>query len=250
MTRRTRKHGYGTAAAAALALLSLAGCGSSPEAGGEGGGGGEATPAARDKGPACVGEAPGEGGVHVLRGGGFKLPGGGGVQYAGATADGTTRTATLRDGATYASGQEQWKVTPGAKVTVSGHGYTVRQLCAHRVVLEPRAAEDRAALAAGPKSLEPRQGAADAPSASPPTPPSWRPPPRASRPRARPSPCSATAGYGASPRACPSRSPTSTRRPEPPASTPTAPVSRSPATRTSGPGTPWSSPGCGSRCRR
>ncbi|CAM5344762.1 MULTISPECIES: hypothetical protein [Streptomyces] len=163
MTRRTRKHGYGTAAAAALALLSLAGCGSSPEAGGEGGGGGEATPAARDKGPACVGEAPGEGGVHVLRGGGFKLPGGGGVQYAGATADGTTRTATLRDGATYASGQEQWKVTPGAEVTVSGHGYTVRQLCAHRVVLEPRAAEDRAALAAGPKSLEPRQGAADAP---------------------------------------------------------------------------------------
>ncbi|KPC68493.1 hypothetical protein ADL27_56640, partial [Streptomyces sp. NRRL F-6602] len=118
---------YGTATAAALALLALAGCGTSPGPGGEGGGDtGKPTPAARDKGPACVGEDPGAT-VHVLRGGGFKLPGGGGVQYADATADGTRRTATLRDGATYASGQEEWKVAPGAEVTVSGHAYTVRQ---------------------------------------------------------------------------------------------------------------------------
>ncbi|MDI3347962.1 hypothetical protein QKW45_29980 [Streptomyces sp. AJ-1] len=155
-----RRYGASTATAAALTLLALAGCGTSPGPGGEGGGdAGKPTPAARDKGPACVGEDPGAT-VHVLRGGGFKLPGGGGVQYADATADGT-RTATLRDGATYASGQEEWKVAPGAEVTVSGHAYAVRQVCAHRVVLEPESAEDRAALAAEPASLEPRQGAAD-----------------------------------------------------------------------------------------
>lgn len=150
---------YGTTTAAALALLALAACGTSPGGGG-GGGTGKPTPAARDKGPACVGEDPGAT-VHVLRGGGFKLPGGGGVQYADATADGTRRTATLRDGATYASGQEEWKVAPGAEVTVSGHAYAVRQVCAHRVALEPESAEDRTALAAEPASLEPRQGAAD-----------------------------------------------------------------------------------------
>lgn len=158
-----RRYGAGTAAAAALALLALAGCGSSPDTGGKGDGdhdGAKPAPAARDKGPACVGEDPGST-VHVLRGGGFKLPGGGGVQYTNATADGTKRTATLRDGATYASGQEEWKVTPGTKVTVSGHAYTVRQLCAHRVALEPESAEARTALAAEPASLEPRQGAAD-----------------------------------------------------------------------------------------
>lgn len=149
---------YGIAGTtAALALLALTGCGSSSDGGDEGG---DATPAARDKGPACVGTAPADG-VHVLRGGGFKLPGGGGVQYAGADADGTTRTATLRDGAKYASGQQEWKVEPGAEVTVSGHGYTVRQVCSYRVVLEPKAAEDRTALAAAPKSLEAQQGAAD-----------------------------------------------------------------------------------------
>ncbi|MFC9463352.1 hypothetical protein [Streptomyces coelicoflavus] len=151
---------YGiTGAGAVLALLALTACGSSSDGGDEGGDGG-ATPAARDKGPACVGTATADG-VHVLRGGGFKLPGGGGVQYAGAAADGTTRTATLRDGATYASGQRQWKVEPGTAVSIAGHGYTVRQICSYRVVLEPKAAEDRAALAAAPKSLEPRQGAAD-----------------------------------------------------------------------------------------
>ena len=166
MARRTTRHGghpcAGTATAAALALLALAGCGASPGPGGEGDGGdtGRPTPAARDKGPACVGEDPGST-VHVLRGGGFKLPGGGGVQYADATADGTDRTATLRDGATYATGQQQWKVTPGTKVTLSGHTYAVRQVCAHRVALDPESPEDRTALAAEPASLEPRQGAAD-----------------------------------------------------------------------------------------
>ncbi|MFI2673272.1 hypothetical protein ACH5AU_27595 [Streptomyces albidoflavus] len=156
-----RRHRAGTGAAAALALLALAGCGSSPDTGGKGDGDtGKPTPAARDKGPACVGDDPGST-VHVLRGGGFKLPGGGGVQYADATADGTQRMATLRDGATYASGQEEWKVTPGTKVALSGHAYTVRQVCAHRVTLEPESAEARTALAAEPASLEPRQGAAD-----------------------------------------------------------------------------------------
>ncbi|MFB8414787.1 hypothetical protein ACFC63_04615 [Streptomyces albidoflavus] len=156
-----RRYSAGTGAAAALALLALAGCGSSSDTGGKGEDDTDKpTPAARDKGPACVGEDPGST-VHVLRGGGFKLPGGGGVQYADATADGTKRTATLRDGATYASGQEQWKVTPGTKVTLSGHTYAVRQVCAHRVALEPESPEDRTALAAEPASLEPRQGAAD-----------------------------------------------------------------------------------------
>ncbi|ESQ04733.1 hypothetical protein KQH42_12655 [Streptomyces sp. CHA1] len=155
-----RRHGAGTAAAAALALLALAGCGGSPGTGGKADGDtGKPTPAARDKGPACVGEDPGST-VHVLRGGGFKLPGGGGVQYADAAADGTQRTATLRDGSTYASGQEEWKVAPGAEVTVSGHAYAVRQVCAHRVTLEPESAEARTALAAAPASLEPRQGPA------------------------------------------------------------------------------------------
>ncbi|WP_107291969.1 hypothetical protein [Streptomyces ambofaciens] len=148
----------GAAAAAALAVLALAGCGSSSDGGDEGGG---ATPAARDKGPACVGTAPADG-AHVLRGGGFRLPGGGGVQYAGADADGTKRTATLRDGAKYASGQRQWKVEPGAELTLAGHGYTVRQVCTYRVVLEPKSAEDRTALAAAPESPESRQGPADA----------------------------------------------------------------------------------------
>ncbi|MFE5397343.1 hypothetical protein ACFQ9U_22650 [Streptomyces sp. NPDC056568] len=153
------RYGVTGAAAAALTMLALAGCGSSSDGGGEGGGGG-ATPAARDKGPACVGTAPADG-VHVLRGGGFRLPGGGGVQYAGADADGTNRTATLRDGAKYASGQRQWDVGPGAELTVAGHAYAVRQVCTYRVVLEPKAAEDRTALAAAPEVLEPRQGPAD-----------------------------------------------------------------------------------------
>lgn len=51
-------------------------------------------PPVSDKGPVCVGEAP-AGGVRVLRGGGFRLPGGMGVQYAGASADGSSRTATF-----------------------------------------------------------------------------------------------------------------------------------------------------------
>ncbi|MFF9484923.1 hypothetical protein [Streptomyces sp. NPDC014676] len=151
-------------AGSALTLLALAGCGSSSS-------GGDGTPttatattqaAAEDKGPVCVGEAP-QDGLHVLRGGGFRLPGGEGVQYAEAEADGTTRKATLREGDRYESGQHQWTVGPGGQVTVSGHAYTVRQICSYRVVLEPKATADKAALAAVPKSLEAVGGSADAP---------------------------------------------------------------------------------------
>ncbi|AKZ57387.1 Hypothetical protein SAM23877_4342 [Streptomyces ambofaciens ATCC 23877] len=137
-------------------MLTLASCGSSSDSGGAGG----RTTVARDKGPACVGTAPANG-VHVLRGGGFALPGGGGVQYADGSADGTTRTATLRDGLKYAPEQRQWKASPGTDIEVGGHEYTVRQICSYRVALEPKLAADRTALAAAPTSLEPRQGSAD-----------------------------------------------------------------------------------------
>ncbi|MGX1560284.1 hypothetical protein [Streptomyces sp. NPDC055506] len=70
-------------------------------------------------------------------------------------------TATLRDGVSYESGQRQWTVKPGSRVTVSGHAYTVRQICSYRVVLEPRDAKDKAALAAAPESMEFVGGAAD-----------------------------------------------------------------------------------------
>ncbi|MFH9713072.1 hypothetical protein ACH4MW_37580 [Streptomyces luteogriseus] len=154
---------YGIAGAT-LALWALTACGSS-----SGGGGDDPTTAptttqaaAKDKGPQCVGEAPADG-VRVLRGGGFRLPGGGGVQYAAAGADGTSRTATLRDGAGYGAGQLQWTVKPGSRLTVSGHAYTVRQVCSYRVVLEPKEAKDKAALAAAPESMEFAGGAADNP---------------------------------------------------------------------------------------
>ncbi|MEU0246001.1 hypothetical protein ABZ192_16980 [Streptomyces sp. NPDC006235] len=159
MLRPASKYGI---AGAALTLLALTGCGSS-----SGGGGGDPTAspatslaAAKDKGPVCLGDAPADG-VHVLRGGGFRLPGGGGVQYATADADGTTRTATLRDGARYESGQQQWTVKPGGQVTLSGHAYSVRQICSYRVVLKPKDAKDKAALAAAPKSLQSAGGSAD-----------------------------------------------------------------------------------------
>jgi hypothetical protein len=151
---------YGVAGAT-LALWALTACGTS-----SGGGDNPTTAptttqaAAKDKGPQCIGEAPADG-VHVLRGGGFRLPGGGGVQYTAATADGTSRTATLRDGAGYGAGQQQWTVKPGSRLTVSGHAYTVRQVCSYRVVLEPKDAKDKAALAAAPESMEFAGGAAD-----------------------------------------------------------------------------------------
>ncbi|MFF4837281.1 hypothetical protein [Streptomyces sp. NPDC001315] len=141
-----------------MAVLALTGCDSS-----SGGSSGDDPPplrAAKDKGPVCVGTAPADG-VHVLRGGGFRLPGGGGVQYESATADGTTRTATLRDGASYADGQKQQTVRAGQTVTLSGHAYTVGQICSYRVVLEAQDAKDKAALAAAPKSLESKGGQAD-----------------------------------------------------------------------------------------
>lgn len=151
------RHGI---AAAALALWTLTACGSSSGGGDDPTSAPTTTQAAKDKGPQCVGEAPADG-VHVLRGGGFRLPGGGGVQYAAASADGTSRTATLRDGAGYGSGQRQWTVKPGSGITLSGHAYTVRQVCSYHVVLEPEDAKDKAALAAAPESMEFAGGAAD-----------------------------------------------------------------------------------------
>ncbi len=163
-TGRGYGRGYGYGIAAAVALAALTGCGSS-------GGGGERptsgpSPTAsaapvRDKGPVCVGTSPADS-VHVLRGGGFRLPGGGGVQYEAATADGSTRTATLRDGAAYQAGQSGRTVTMGEKVTLGGHPYTVAQICSYRVALEPGRAADRSALAAAPASLKATGGAADA----------------------------------------------------------------------------------------
>lgn len=154
-------------AVAATALLATAGCGSS---GGSGGGGdhptgdptGAATSAApvRDKGPACVGTAPADG-VHVLRGGGFRLPGGGGVQYVTGTSDGSSRTATLRDGATYQKAQSSRTVRAGQKITLHGHAYTVDQICTYRVVLAPGSTADRTALAAAPAAMKPVGGDAD-----------------------------------------------------------------------------------------
>ncbi|MEU8585672.1 hypothetical protein AB0C59_01465 [Streptomyces sp. NPDC048664] len=140
----------------AVALLALAGCQSRKPAAGPSA---DASPA-RDKGPLCVGTAA-AGMPHVLRGGGFTLPGGGGVRYTGASADGTTRTATLADGARYRSGARQWTVRTGARLTVSGHAYTVRQICSYRVVLAPDDAEARAALAAEPASTRSSGGSAD-----------------------------------------------------------------------------------------
>ena len=172
MLRPASKYGYGIAGAV-TALLVVTGCGSSSD--GTGGTGGDspttASPtttqaAAKDKGPVCVGKAAADG-LHVLRGGGFRLPGGadggggGGVQYDSATADGTTRTATLREGASYADGQKQQVVKPGQTVTLAGHAYTVSQICSYRVVLEPQDAKDKAALAAAPTSLQSKGGAAD-----------------------------------------------------------------------------------------
>lgn len=164
---KSRTHGIAGTVTAALLALALSGCGSSSD--GTGGTGGDGTTtaapattpaAAKDKGPVCVGEASADG-PHVLRGGGFRLPGGGGVQYDSATADGTTRTATLREGASYADGQKQQTVKAGQQITVSGHAYTVGQICSYRVVLEPRDAKDKAALAAAPTSLKSKGGAAD-----------------------------------------------------------------------------------------
>ncbi|MGA5893795.1 hypothetical protein [Streptomyces venetus] len=152
---------YGIAGATLAVCVLTAACGST-SGGGDGPTSAPATrqAAAEDKGPQCIGAAPADG-VHVLRGGGFRLPGGGGVQYAAAAADGTSRTATLRDGARYGSEQQQWTVKPGSPVTVSGHAYTVRQVCSYRVVLEPKASKDKATLAAAPESMEFAGGSAD-----------------------------------------------------------------------------------------
>ncbi|MGX1542322.1 hypothetical protein [Streptomyces adustus] len=147
----------GSGAVAVAAVLLLSGCGTGGDRDDE-----EPTAApARDKGPVCVGAAPGADGLHVLRGGGFRLPGGGGVRYVAAHADGTTRTAVLGDGARYEAGRAQQTVRAGQRLTVSGHGYTVRQICSYRVVLEPAAEPDKAAAAAAPSSPRPVGGEAD-----------------------------------------------------------------------------------------
>ncbi|MFF7977643.1 hypothetical protein ACFZDK_00720 [Streptomyces sp. NPDC007901] len=163
---KSSTYGIAGTVTAALLALALSGCGSSSDGTG-GDGPTTAAPAttqaaAKDKGPVCVGKAAADG-LHVLRGGGFRLPGGGdgGVQYDSATADGTTRTATLREGASYADGQKQQVVKPGQTVTLAGHAYTVSQICSYRVVLEPQDAKDKAALAAAPTSLQSKGGAAD-----------------------------------------------------------------------------------------
>ncbi|MFJ3796484.1 hypothetical protein ACIPSJ_09355 [Streptomyces sp. NPDC090088] len=161
---KSRTYGIAGTVTAALLTLALSGCGSSSDGTG-GDGPTTAAPtttqaAAKDKGPVCVGKASADG-LHVLRGGGFRLPGGGGVQYGSATADGTTRTATLREGASYAEGQKQQVVKPGQTVTLAGHAYAVSQICSYRVVLEPQDAKDKAALAAAPTSLRSKGGAAD-----------------------------------------------------------------------------------------
>ena len=145
--------------AALMLVFALAGCGSPSGEGGDGGA--TEAPPVSDKGPVCVGEAP-AGGVRVLRGGGFRLPGGVGVQYAGASADGSSRTATLRAGARYEAGQREWNVGVGARISLAGHAYAVRQVCSYRVVLEPASARDAAALGAEPASMKPTGGGADA----------------------------------------------------------------------------------------
>ncbi|MFE0672609.1 hypothetical protein [Streptomyces sp. NPDC058867] len=83
------------------------------------------------------------------------------MQYTTATADGTTRTATLRDGAKYDDGQKQRAVKAGQRITVTGHTYTVSQICSYRVVLEPDDAEAEAALAEAPETLDSTGGEAD-----------------------------------------------------------------------------------------
>ncbi|MFF9112903.1 hypothetical protein [Streptomyces sp. NPDC014805] len=152
MFRRVTSH----AVVGAAALCALTGCGTS---GTDGTSQPTAAPAA-DKGPVCVGRESADG-LHVLRGGGFRLPGGGGVQYAAANADGTSRTAVLREGAKYQAGQREQTVRTGQRVTYSGHAFTVSQVCSYRVVLEPTDAKDKAAAAAAPPSLKPAGGAAD-----------------------------------------------------------------------------------------
>ncbi|MET7901658.1 hypothetical protein ABZS86_09310 [Streptomyces sp. NPDC005355] len=152
---------HGAAALMALAALApLAGCGSSDGDSTDKPTGDETTAAARDMGPLCVGKAPADG-LHVLHGGGFKLPGGGGVQYEEGQGDGTTRTASLREGETYQAGQKTRTVKPGQQTTLSGHVYTVSQICSYRVVLEPKDPKDRAKAAAAPKSIKPVGGKAD-----------------------------------------------------------------------------------------
>lgn len=127
----------GVTAVAAVVLLS--GCGSD-------GGSGDKHPTApsssaspapelRDAAPVCDGTADPHA-LRVLSGGGARLPGGG-VQYISSHTEGTSRSATLREGAKYAGGQRQKAARPGGTVSLSGHAYTVEQVCSYRVLLKP-----------------------------------------------------------------------------------------------------------------
>ncbi|MFH8369018.1 hypothetical protein [Streptomyces sp. NPDC018031] len=143
---------------AVVALVALTGCGSSDGDAGKKPTAGKATKSARAKGatPRCAGEAPADG-LHVLYGGAFRLPGGGAVTYRSETTDtdGTARTAVLLEGERPQQTGQRWTVSPGQRLTVSGHSYTVSQICSYRVVLRPDDAKDRAAAAAKPASLVP-----------------------------------------------------------------------------------------------
>lgn len=134
---------YIAGAVVAGALLGAAGCGDGEEA---------AAPP-KDKGPQCVGKDSDDG-LHVLRGGGFLLPGGGGVTYAKAKADGKTRTAVLEKGVDETKTGPQRTVALRDRVTYGGHDFQVTQICSYRVVLRPEAAADRADAAAKPAGKE------------------------------------------------------------------------------------------------
>lgn len=84
----------------------------------------------------CVGQATADG-LHVLRGGGFRLPGGGGVQYAEADSNGKTRSATVRGEAEDEAGQKQQTLKSSQRIAMQGQGYPVSQSCSYRVVLKP-----------------------------------------------------------------------------------------------------------------
>jgi len=81
-----------------------------------------------DKGPECEGDKAAVG-LHVLPHAAARLPGGAKVTYAAARADGTHRTADLTVGSV------RQTVRAARKVTLAGHGYTVAEVCAYRVVL-------------------------------------------------------------------------------------------------------------------
>ncbi|WP_171166723.1 DUF6406 domain-containing protein [Streptomyces sp. I05A-00742] len=117
-----------------------------------------------DKGPLCDGDkdgSPGIGGIRILRGGTARL-GGTAVAYTEARADGRSRTAVLAEGETPLDRHEgrHLTVAPRQEITVKGHSYTVRQICAYRVVLTPKNPAD-AAPSPSPTARETARGRDD-----------------------------------------------------------------------------------------